>query len=43
MPVPTRRCVMIEKRLKRYKSRLKDRSARKAHVASAALAAMDAT
>ena len=35
--------VMIEKRLKRYKSRLKDRSARKAHVASAALAAMDAT
>ena len=35
--------IMIEKRLKRYKSRLKDRSARKAHVASAALAAMDAT
>ena len=35
--------LMIEKRLKRYKSRLKDRSARKAHVASAALAAMDAT
>ncbi|MBR0991043.1 ribosome-associated translation inhibitor RaiA [Bradyrhizobium japonicum] len=35
--------VMIEKRLKRYKSRLKDRSARKAHVASAALAALDAT
>jgi len=34
---------MIEKRLKRYKSRLKDRSARKAHVASAALAALDAT
>ena len=34
--------LMIEKRLKRYKSRLKDRSARKAHVASAALAAMDA-
>src|SRR3954462_8896522 len=35
--------LMIEKRLKRYKSRLKDRSARKAHVASAALAALDAT
>src|ERR1044072_6335387 len=35
--------IMIEKRLKRYKSRLKDRSARKAHVASAALAALDAT
>lgn len=35
--------LMIEKRLRRYKSRLKDRSARKAHVASAALAAMDAT
>ena len=34
---------MIEKRLRRYKSRLKDRSARKAHVASAALAALDAT
>ena len=33
---------MIEKRLRRYKSRLKDRSARKAHVASAALADMDA-
>src|SRR5207302_3829813 len=35
--------LMIERRLRRYKSRLKDRSARKAHVASAALAAMDAT
>ena len=33
--------VMIEKRLRRYKSRLKDRSARKAHVAAAALAEMD--
>jgi ribosomal subunit interface protein len=32
--------VMIEKRLRRYKSRLKDRSARKAHVASEALAEM---
>jgi ribosomal subunit interface protein len=32
--------VMIEKRLRRYKSRLKDRSARKAHVASAAMAEM---
>jgi len=31
---------MIEKRLRRYKSRLKDRSARKAHVASAALAGL---
>ena len=30
--------LMIEKRLRRYKSRLKDRSARKAHAASAALA-----
>jgi ribosomal subunit interface protein len=30
--------LMIEKRLRRYKSRLKDRSARKAYVASAALA-----
>ncbi len=30
--------LMIEKRLRRYKSRLKDRSARKAHVASEALA-----
>jgi ribosomal subunit interface protein len=35
--------LMIEKRLRRYKSRLKDRSARKAHAASEALAAMDAT
>ena len=35
--------LMIEKRLRRYKSRLKDRSARKAHAASAALAALDAT
>jgi ribosomal subunit interface protein len=34
--------LMIERRLRRYKSRLKDRSARKAHVASAALAALDA-
>ena len=34
--------LMIEKRLRRYKSRLKDRSARKAYVASAALAEMDA-
>jgi ribosomal subunit interface protein len=32
--------LMIEKRLRRYKSRLKDRSARKAHAASAALAGM---
>src|SRR5207245_8543803 len=32
--------LMIERRLKRYKSRLKDRSARKTHVASAALAEM---
>jgi ribosomal subunit interface protein len=32
----------IEKRLRRYKSRLKDRSARKAHAASAAMAEMDA-
>jgi ribosomal subunit interface protein len=32
--------LMIEKRLRRYKSRLKDRSARKAHAASEALAAM---
>jgi len=30
--------LMIEKRLRRYKSRLKDRSARKAHAAAAALA-----
>ncbi|MDE2380488.1 ribosome-associated translation inhibitor RaiA [Bradyrhizobium sp.] len=35
--------LMIEKRLRRYKSRLKDRSARKAHAATAALAALDAT
>ena len=34
--------LMIEKRLRRYKSRLKDRSARKAHVASAALAEIGA-
>jgi ribosomal subunit interface protein len=34
--------LMMEKRLRRYKSRLKDRSARKAYVASAALAEMDA-
>jgi ribosomal subunit interface protein len=33
--------LMIEKRLRRYKSRLKDRSSRKAHVASAALAEID--
>ena len=33
---------MIEKRLRRYKSRLKDRSARKTYAASAAMAAMDA-
>jgi hypothetical protein len=32
---------MIEKRLRRYKSRLKDRSARKAYVASAALAEIE--
>jgi ribosome hibernation promoting factor len=32
--------LMIEKRLRRYKSRLKDRSARKAHAASEALAGM---
>ena len=32
--------LMIEKRLRRYKSRLKDRSVRKAHAASAALAEM---
>src|ERR1700741_2340711 len=31
---------MIEKRLRRYKSRLKDRSARKAHVASEAMAGL---
>ena len=35
--------LMIEKRLRRYKSRLKDRSARKAHAASKAQAALDAT
>src|SRR5882762_4191575 len=34
--------LMIEKRLRRYKSRLKDRSARKAYAASAALAQMEA-
>jgi ribosomal subunit interface protein len=34
--------LMMEKRLRRYKSRLKDRSARKAYVASAALAEMEA-
>src|SRR3979490_623032 len=34
--------LMIEKRLRRYKSRLKDRSARKAHVQSAAFAEMEA-
>jgi ribosomal subunit interface protein len=34
--------VQIEKRLRRYKSRLKDRSARKAAVASQDLAALDA-
>jgi ribosomal subunit interface protein len=33
--------LMIEKRLRRYKSRLKDRSARKAHAAAAALADID--
>jgi hypothetical protein len=33
--------IMIEKRLRRYKSRLKDRSARKAYAASAALAEMN--
>ena len=33
---------MIEKRLRRYKSRLKDRSARKSHAASAAMAEMTA-
>ena len=33
--------LMMEKRLRRYKSRLKDRSARKAYAASAALAEMD--
>ena len=34
--------VQIEKRLRRYKSRLKDRSARKAHAAAAAVAELDA-
>jgi ribosomal subunit interface protein len=34
--------LMIEKRLRRYKNRLKDRSARKTAVASAAFAALDA-
>jgi ribosomal subunit interface protein len=33
--------LMIEKRLRRYKSRLKDRSGRKAHAATAALAELD--
>ncbi len=33
--------LMIEKRLRRYKSRLKDRSVRKAHAASQAIAAME--
>ena len=33
---------MIEKRLRRYKSRLKDRSARKTYAANAALADIDA-
>src|SRR5215470_957245 len=33
--------LMIEKRLRRYKSRLKDRSARKAHAAQAAFAEME--
>jgi ribosomal subunit interface protein len=35
--------LMIERRLRRYKSRLKDRSARKSHAATAALAALNAT
>jgi ribosomal subunit interface protein len=34
--------LMMEKRLRRYKNRLKDRSARKAYAASAAFAEMDA-
>jgi ribosomal subunit interface protein len=34
--------LLIEKRLRRYKNRLKDRSARKAYAASAALAEMEA-
>ena len=33
--------IQIEKRLRRYKSKLKDRSARKAHAASAAMATLD--
>jgi ribosomal subunit interface protein len=33
--------LQIEKRLRRYKSRLKDRSARKAHAENAALASLD--
>lgn len=33
--------IMIEKRLRRYKSRLKDRSARKAHAASLAMSEID--
>ena len=33
--------IQIEKRMRRYKSRLKDRSARKAHAASAALAELN--
>src|ERR1700754_4276613 len=33
--------LMIEKRLRRYKSRLKDRSARKAHAAAVAIAEME--
>ncbi|RTL53882.1 MAG: ribosome-associated translation inhibitor RaiA [Bradyrhizobiaceae bacterium] len=33
--------LLIEKRLRRYKSRLKDRSARKAHAENAAMAAME--
>jgi len=35
--------LMIEKRLRRYKSRLKDRSVRKAHAASQAIAGIEAT
>jgi ribosomal subunit interface protein len=35
--------LMIEKRLRRYKSRLKDRSARKAHAEAAAFAELDAS
>src|SRR5919199_2475363 len=34
--------IMIEKRLRRYKSRLKDRSARKAHAEAAAIAELTA-